>query len=527
MTISNVAKFFSDDYPHSITYCSIQDPYLSEFHQALNLFRKNAEAYLETQDFILFFEKLKRIRNELCAYVKVYNLVVEEENLLFIQNEFTIKYELYPDLKELLKRIERALNDLIKQKSGAIIQYLEKNVIKERNETYCVVTKRDMKKIDKQTLLRIFFRFKLTILSESDFRSSDRFYDNVIFVGNENYFHISSNNSTRANRIIYACQSIYQNKFSDNSLFVDWEGDILSTIYKGIKVDYQNFRFDEEGASIDKDNLIEDEKLDSMEEEGIKPALAAELLIGAENSQFSETPKSLRIKAQLFELEDPYLVFLRKSTGSKDVLDNNGEFRRKRISDIRVGDYLLWSSVNGKDEIETYADYLFKDRGIAKDRVIQQKIKKSIAKLVDKHSVKKLCKFLKGRGMVNISETKIKHLLLPSSFKLQNNKEFWQLLLILTKGDEKQTRACYEASRRLSAYHISAGRILRRGMRNKIKDMDILHDSEKELRINIEKEFYVTLTWYRINYINSETVSIPEIYEGKLININQLEGVAE
>ena len=527
MTISNVVKLFSDDYPQSITYCSIQDAYLSEFHQALNLFRKNAEAYLETQDFMLFYEKLKRIRNELCAYVKVYNVVVEEENLLFIQNEFKIKYELYSELKEYLKRIERALNNLIKQNSGAIIQYLDKNVIKERNETYCVVTKRDMKKIDKQTILRIFFRFKLTILSESDFRSSDRFYDSVVFIGNENYFHTATNNSTRAKKIFYVCQSIYQNKFSDSSLFIDWEGDILSTIYKGIKVDYQNFHFGEEEGSTDKGNLIEGEKLDSMEEEGIKPALAAEMLIGAETSQFNETPKSLRIKAQLFELEDPYLVFLRKSTGSKDVLDKNGEFRRKQILDIRVGDYLIWSSVNGKDEIEAYADYLFKNKGIIHDRVIQQKIKKSIAKFVDKHSVKKLCKVLKSRGMVNISETKIKHLMLPSSFKLQNNKEFWQLLFILTKGDEKQTRACYEASRRLSAYHISAGRILRRRMRDKIMDMDILHDSEKELRINIEKEFYVTLTWYRINYINSEAVTIPEIYEGKLININQLEGVAE
>lgn len=523
--MKEIANIFSVQNPQSITYWSIKDHYLRKYNNSLNIFKKNAEAYLETQDFKLLYEKLKRIRNELCAHVKVYQMTIDEENFSYIQRDIDIKSEIFPNLKEDLVRIKIALDELVKQESGAIIQCLEKEIIGDRTEKYCIVTKREMKNKDKQRLFKIFFRFKLTILSESDFRSADKYYDNVIFVGNENYFHLSSNNTTRAKKIIYVCQDIYRNEFSDNSIFVDWDGDIISTVYEGVNIDYQNFHFVKEGQIIEKAEA--EQKINFMEEEGIKSSLAAELLIRAENNQFSEKTKSFRIKAQLFELEDPHFVFLKKSKGFKDVLDNQGEFRRKRISEITEGDYLLWSSAEGKDEIEAYADYLFENNGIDKDRIIQKKLKHSIAKLVNKHSVKKLCKFLESKGMTNISETKIKHLLLPSSFKLQNNKEFWQLLFILTKGDERQTRICYEASRRLSAYHISAGRVLRKEMRNKIRNMDILHHSEHEMRINIEEEFYVTLTWYRINYVNPDTVTIPEIYEGKLININRLEGVSE
>lgn len=523
--MKEIACVFSIQNPQSITYWSIKDYYLHQYHTSLSIFKKNAAAYLETPEFKFFFEKLKRIRNELCAHVKVYRRTISDENFSYIQREIDIKSQIFLNLKEDLRRIKNALEELVNQESGAIIQCLEKEIIKDRTENYCIVTKREMPNEDKQKLFGIFFRFKLTILSESDFRSSDKYYDNVIFVGNENYFHLSSNNTTRAKKIFYVCQDIYHNEFSDNSIFANWNEQILSTVYEGVNIEYQKFYFIEENKFIEKDEA--EQKFRFMEEEGIKSSLAAELLIGAENNQVGENTKSSRIKAQLFELEDPHFVFLKKSKGFKDVLNRQGEFCRKRISEIKEGDYLLWSSAEGKDEIEAYADYLFKNNGIDKDRVIQQKLKHSIAKLVNKHSVKKLCKFLESRGMTNISETKIKHLLLPSSFKLQNNKEFWQLLFILTKGDERQTRICYEASRRLSAYHISAGRELRKEMRNKIRNMDILHQSENEMRINIEEEFYVTLTWYRINYVNPDTVTIPEIYEGRLININRLEGVSE
>lgn len=523
--MKEVAFVFSIQNRQSITYWSIKDYYLHEYHASLSIFKKNAAAYLETQEFKFFFEKLKRIRNELCAHIKFYRRAISEENFSYIQREIDIKSQIFLNLKEDLRRIKNALEELVNQESGAIIQCLEKEIIKDRTENYCIVTKREMQNEDKQKIFGIFFRFKLTILSESDFRSSDKYYDNVIFVGNENYFHLSSNNTTRAKKINYICQDIYRNEFSDNSIFANWDEQILSTVYEGVNIEYRKFLFIEENQIIE--NAEAEQKLNFMEEEGINSSLAAELLVGAENNQVGENVKSSRIKAQLFELENPYFVFLKKSKGLKDVLNRQGEFCRKRISELKEGDYLLWSSAEGKDEIEAYADYLFKSEGIDKDRMIQKKLKHSIAKLVNKHSVKKLCKFLESKGMKNISETKLKHLLLPSSFKLQNNKEFWQFLFILTKGDERQTRLCYDASRRLSAYHIRAGRMLRREMRNKIRSLDILSHSENELRISIEEEFHLTLTWQRINYVNPDTVTIPEIYEGRLININQLEGVSE
>lgn len=525
-TLNTISRIYNNGFPEKYTYYSIQDHYMYAYSYALNQFKKEAGALLETLEFTIFFYRLRKIKYELSSFPKYYNEIVNEENLTYFLYELDLKSQLFPRLQPSCYLIRKVLFDLREHTNSAFIECFKKEIIKDRKTDYCIVTKREMNQYEKEVLVNIFSNFKVSVMNEKVFNNQDKEFQHILFIGNEEYFHSSSNNSNCAKEISYICHDVYNNKFSDYSFFSDWDGNLISSMYK--KIVKQNHTYFYNTEIQGEENVIQTSKdipQNNIDQEGLHASAAASFFYELIEDELSEKEKKDLINVKLLELEDSSIIFLENIKSLKDIIDQNGKYQRKHVANIEEGDFLILNSLDEKIAIEEYANYIFKDKGIDEDRQIQKELKIILNSWVDNHSIESLSEIFKRKGLLSVNNTKILNLLKPSSFKLKNNKDFYKLLMIITEDNKRQADIFYQASKRLSAYHVRAGRVLRDIMRNKIPEINILKNIEKKVKLNIEKDFYINLAWSRVEKINNDTVKIPALWEGKVLNLNQLKGV--
>ncbi|MBS4208054.1 hypothetical protein [Bacillus sp. FJAT-50079] len=505
-----------------IYYYSITDYYFSNFDRMYRKFQSTIGVAIETRIYSKLNYVLRKIKYLLSTQPVPYNNIVTSEIIKSVQKSISEVIKINPEHKVLFQDLLESIKAIGSHSSSALIDCLKNKILKYSAFTYCIVTKREINLIDKEYLKNIFSDFSIKFMDEKDFKDDFSIFDYIVFIGNETFFHHSFNNSNRSKIVSFMSRDCYRNDHSENSLFIHWRAPKISTMYKDVideTVDYTyTVGFSDFVENKDAMGKFKNKKEESILEPEISLSMVDNILQNLSEKQSNNEVQEI-VKARLFELHGEKAIFIRDSRGRQDVITNRGIFKRKLSSEIVMGDYLVINSLSDSKLLEEFADKLFEKQNIAFHRKRQAKLQKLMEKLVDRYTISNLCKILKSKGLPNINESKIKNLLKTSSFKLQNNEEYFRLLLILAKNNEKVARNYYDSSRILSAFHIQAGRKIRDILRDNLEKADItklLTSGEQE--VELEDMRGVTLEIRKVLVVGNTVMEIPAVYEKRVIN---------
>lgn len=506
-------------------YYSVTDSLFSRFNGLYRKLLLAIGAAVETRVYAKLDYQLKKIKYQLSTQPIPYNYIVTSDIIQSIQNSIYEGIKLNPEHRRLLQDLFESIKEIGSHSSSALIDCLKQKILKHSSFSYCIVTKRGINLINKEYLNNLFSDYDIKFMDEKSYKDELSIFDYAIFMGNESYFHHSFNNNKRSKIVSFISRDCYSNDHAENSLFIHWQAPKISTMYKNVLEEKVVHNYTTEITFLEENNETMEElaieKEDSIQEPEISLSIMDNILQNLIESQikthYIETEDM--IKARLFELQGEKAIFIRDSRGLQDVITDQGIFIRKISSEIVVGDSLVLNSLSDSKLLEDFADKLFEKQNIELHRKRQATLQKYIAKLVDKYSIPVLCKKLKTKGLSKINESKIKNMLKSTSFKLKNNEEYLHFLLILTKGDEKKARKFYATSRRLSAYHIQAGRKIRVILRDNLEKTDLTKLlASGEQFVELHDMPGITLEIRKVVTVGNKVMDIPAVHEKRLID---------
>lgn len=523
--IIDVSRMINYSSGYKIRYFSVSDPLFSQFEQSFRSFFKALGAAVETRLYAKIAHYLKKIRYQMSISLLPYNQIVSPELLSSIEDMVKQGKLLNPESEQIFDGLVQALHSFSNHTSSALLECLKQNILRFSSHSYCIVTKRDMYTTEKDYILTVFRGFNITFINERRFREEKQVFDYVIFMGNEGYFHHSFNNIPRSRSTAFISRDTYRNDFSDNSLFIDWPFPRFSTMYQNLDTEkitfFHNIPEAEESQSV---NVVENGPLEQeiqIEEPDFSLPfirLMAEITGPLPSEDGYDFEKEM-VPAKAFELQGEKLIFIRISKGRHDVITEDGIFKRKRVDEIVPGDSLVLSSVSDDRLVERMADAMYEQQNIQLYRTRQAKLKDYLSRMTEKNGIYGFCRLLKRKGLSTITQAKIKNLLKPSSFKLQNKKEYFQFLLTITKNNEQIALKYYEAGRRLAVFHISAGKKARQILRNTLENADLTELLAKGTQVIELKEVEgLCLEIRKVEGVGSDLVQILPSQDKKVMD---------
>ena len=505
---------------HKIRYYSVSDSLFLQFEYSLRSLYKALGPAVETRIYTSMIHLLKKIRYKLSVNPLPYNQVVSDTMISSLEDLVKQGKALNPEHTETFDRVLEVTNRLYSHDSSALLECMRQNILRFSSYSYCIVTKKELTAEDKNYILTEFKELNITFMNEKIFRKELKGFDYVIFMGNESYFHHSFNNTPKSKITVYISRDIYQNNFMDNSLLIDWPFSVLSTMYKNTEIESAHYiyTYPEERAVDGEDDPPEAEE--QIQEPGMSLPLVKFISESLESlNTDSNTPyKRDLVPAKAFELHGERFILICISKGSHDVITSDGKFTRKQVNDIVPGDSLVLSSVSDEHLVERMADEMYKDEGIQTYRKRQAILKNHLLKITKKKGIDGFCRIVKHKGLNTINENKIKNLLKPESFKLQSNQEYWDFLLIVTKNDEQKAMKFFEAGKKLSAFHIGAGRRIREILRESLGNtdsMELLANGTQE--IELEELEGLRLEIRKVEEVGDDTIPISPHQNKKVI----------
>ncbi|MCC3359105.1 hypothetical protein [Bacillus sp. REN16] len=531
MGITDISRIVNHSLHYKVRYFSVSDPLYIQFEHVFRTFFKDLGPVVETRAYAKLAHYLKKVRYQLSINILPYDQIVSQELLSSLEDMLKQGKLLNLEYEELFEKILKVLQLLHTHESNALFECLKQNIFRYTSYTYCIVSKREMNSPEKDYILSKLYGFNITFMGEKTFKEEKNTFDYVIFMGNESYFHPSFNNIPKSRITAFISRDIYQNKIVKNPLFDDWPFPVFSTLYKNMEYEDEHFIYTPHRAEqfFEKQGQQKNDILEELiaSEEQIEEPIFSSAFIGF----ISETITSFQfndgsnndlekdmVPAKAFELHGDKFIFIRISRGQHDVITEDHDFKRKRVNEIVTGDSLILSSINDEGLVERMADKIYEHQNIKLYRQRQAKLKSFLLSKTEKLTIEGFCKILKRKGLITINEAKIKNLLKPTSFKLQNKKEFFEFLMILTKNDEKKAMKYFEAGRRLAVFHISAGKKLRQILRETLANSDLTELLSNGAQIIELKEVEgVRLEIRKVESIGAETINIFPYQDKRMI----------
>ncbi|WP_175991553.1 hypothetical protein [Bacillus sp. Marseille-Q1617] len=508
-------KIYQLSSSYKINYIKVNNSLLNKIYKI-----SREKFYSEEYNDELFGRFLMPLRfalYEISTSLKPYCEIIDEEELTELRNVLYTINSIYNDQEEYNQLFDLLLK-IVSIKSNPILDYLKTNVINHSSQIHAVVTKREIEESQKEFVKKQTGVQTIEFYSEKAFKRTNLSFDFVIFIGNEKYFDYSFNSVPRAMVSYYLSYSIYDNKFENNNMFSHLnQASYYSTMYKGLTIASNEIKNTDDENDLDltgnSEELINTIPPANIEEPKVSSWVFQDII-----SKIDKHEKTELIEIVPVELTQGRIILLAKKERKHEILTKGRRIEKRKLGSITTEDYLLIRNQSESTLIKTMADELFADENISEYRYLQKKLKKYLKKLVKKHGTEKLCRILKKKGLESINELKINHLLKDESFKLKNNKEYANFLLILTKGNEKTATKYYEASRKLAAFHIQAGRMISNELRRKIKEVDLsqLYETGSQI-VELPEYKGASFTIERILEFKNEIFSVPLSQEKKII----------
>ncbi|WEG18937.1 hypothetical protein PQ478_10745 [Alkalihalophilus pseudofirmus] len=509
-------RYYQLSNSYRINYIRIDNPLLNKIYK-ISRPKFSGEEY-DNELFGRFLMPLRFALYEMSTSLKPYCEIIEEDKLRELKNVVELINVIYKDRKEYSLLFDLLLK-IVSSNNNPILDYLKTNVINHSSQTHAVVTKREIEESKKSFFKRQIGVQTIEFYSEKTFKGTNKFFDFVIFIGNEKYFDYSFNSVPRAKVSYYLSYSIYDNKFENNSMFSHLhQASYYSTMYKGLTITNNEIKNINGEEDLDFKGNSE-EPNDTIPSPNIEEPKVSSWFLQDIISEIDTQEQTVLIEIVPVELTEGRIILLANNERKYEILTKARRIEKRKLDSITTEDYLLIRNQSETTLIKTVADELFADENISEYRHLQKKLKKYLKKLDEKHGTEKLCRILNKKGLESINELKINHLLKDESFKLKNNKEYAKFLLILAKENEETATKYYEASRKLSAFHIQAGRMISNELRRKIKELDLsqLYETGSQI-VELPEYKGASFTIERILDFKSEIFSVPLSQEKKVIN---------
>jgi hypothetical protein len=512
---NEIGKLYQLSSSYKINYIRVSNPLLNKIYK-ISRKKFSSEEY-DNELFGRFLMPLRIALYEISTSLKPYCEIVSEEKLKDLRSVLNTITAIYNDQEEYTQLFDLLIN-ILSSKSNPILNYLKTNVINHSSQSHAIVTKREIEECQKDYIKRQTGVKNLEFYTEKSFKKVNHCFDFVIFIGNENFFDYSFNSVPRARVSYFFSYNIYDNNFKNNSMFSHLnQASYYSTMYKGLTINNKeiinNDVENEPDPAVGLDDTTQPIPVQNIEEPKVSSWVLQDIISKIDNHEHSNLIEIVPV-----ELTQGRIILLEKNERKHEILTRGRRLEKKNLESITTHDYLLIRNQSETALIKSIADELFANQNILEYRNLQKSLKRHLKKLVEKNGTEKLCRILKKKGLESISVLKVNHLLKDESFKLKNNKEYARLLFLLTKGNEESVSKYYNASRKLSAFHIQAGRIISNELRKKIKEIDLspLYETGSQI-VELPEYKGASFTLEKILEFKSESYTVPSSQEKKII----------
>jgi len=497
---------------YRINYVNIEFPLLKKLSQlAHNKFKSDEMDNILFSDFLIPLRSfLFNVSTSFASYSNILNAKKSEELNQIISKIISI----YPEKLE-YQKINSLLNEVLNYDGNKVSDYL-KEYINHSSQKHAIVTKQEIDSFHKEYLMKLTGVSNIEFHTENSYKRNKNIFDYVFFVGNESFFDYSFNSTPKSIIMFYISYDIYNNDFNDNSMLCHLGvNGFYSTMYKGLT------KFNHR-ISVKDEELFESE-ISANEELDLPIKLEVPLINNklVENYVFNLNTKetsSERIEVVPVELTSSRFILLSANDKKYEVLSNNNIFEKKSLKHLKIGDFLVLRNQSESTLIRDVADEMFQSLDIQTFRKRQATLKGHLRKLENKYGLSKMHDILHKKGLSSLTELKLKNLLKDDTFKLQNNNDFFQFLMVIMQNNEEMANKYLKSSRSLSAFHIQAGKKISNEIREAIikSDLTPLQDQGSQT-IKLPQFKGASISIERVVGIGTANYTVPSSQEKKII----------
>ena len=329
----------------------------------------------------------------------------------------------------------------------------------------------------------------LEILTETQFKKTNKHYSLVIFLGHETWYDHYVFTIIKSPNVV--------------NIFYDFIG--------GKKTESLSFShpiWDRNITVVTKDDDYVPNKYviyDSPEE------LSNEIQLNYIQSKLDITSSGRgeeKIEARLTDLSGGYIVFLRNHKGldtTQDILlfGNEINIERKEVSKIQPGDFIILRTSGDKDLILEEANKLLGSQS-NKFRELQKSWKEKLNQYVKEHTETITIKKLKQLG-VNAYPAKLHDWLSERNIKPRKEVDFKKLLSLINIEGEN-FKKYWETMSIINSKHITAGTVVRKKILNIIVNSDLSELNENGLQRFTLSGTTASISVFRVIRIAKENI---------------------
>ncbi|EIJ81800.1 hypothetical protein PB1_02635 [Bacillus methanolicus PB1] len=435
--------------------------YIEEYRLEIQNRYDNDEHLLEVLNL------LRKVFFKLASSLLPYNKAISKDIEQQILSKFLQIKSSYPELfSNVVIKIAKTFKQIIESTNNNLSEYLCEylNSIAEIGLKIAIVTKRAISIEERLEIINELKSFlKINYYTENSFRKDIETFDEVIYVGNPQYFGEYVKNTFKGKTITFICYDIFTNSMTPKKVFEDIDPDgVYSTIFEKISfgdpIEKKSNINIEQGESlyIAVNRFLEDQKIT---DENSQDAVEA-CIVYLENDRFLFAPRDSKIR--IFTPHE-------KSNFIKQI----------NFKDVEEDDYIVIRNERDTKLIAEVADHDVLKSNAKNYRTLQNEWKEKLRFAVQKKGLKRVSDILMNKYQIKTASM--------ASVRSWCNEdsicptELPKLLRAL-KYDENKIKETYSIMKEIQIAHRKAGRIISEKLMNELS-IDIL----KELQ---EKGFY-------------------------------------
>ncbi|PGS54243.1 hypothetical protein [Bacillus sp. AFS041924] len=445
MNFNNLLDLYSLD-KSTVLFKHVQSKELLPFANYIEKFKNEIQnRYDNDEHLVMVLNNLKKVFFKLSSSLSPYNIVLSKDIVKGIISKFMQIKSSYPELfSKFVIKIAKSFKEVIEISNNYLLDYLCQfiNIRAQVGLKIAIVTKRALtvqERLIINTEVKSFL--KISYFTENSFRKELEIFDEVIYIGNPNYFGEYVKNTFKGKTVTFISYDIFTNSLSPKGAFeeIDKKG-TLSTIFKNITF----------GEHVEKkSNLV-------LEEDLFNTAVS---MFIEEQRKTMEVNSHDAIEACIIYLENERFLFVPKDSKIRVLSPNeqNNFIKQLNFKDIDEDNYIVIRNERDTKLIAEVADqYVLKSKA-AEYRKLQNEWKNKLRLNVQRKGIGKVSEILVRK--YNIKTASI------ASLRSWCNEDSicpteLDKILKAFKYEDDRIKVIYETMKQIQQAHIKAGRII-------------------------------------------------------------------
>jgi hypothetical protein len=427
---------------------------LYQFAKIIHQFQQEIiSKYENSVDLLDVLRILKRGLFKFTNSLQPYNKVLDQDiNKQIIQSLRLIKNS-YPTLSDtIISPIAKSLYDLTKLSENQLYKFLSDHInkIAKIGMRIAIVSKRNLLP-EEPVLINQSIKTHVVIkyFSNNSFRKSLETFDEIIYLGNPQYFNDYVTNTFKAKYITFITYSIFSNKMQKkNVLDKISENSSHSTIFAYVEID---------------NSFIQKENFTITEEE----MLSTYINTYTESIKDEDRHQYDVVDASIVHLENERILFVPINSKIRIFDPDNPKELIKQIEfkELEEDDYIVLRNERDTKLIAEVADQEILKEQATLFRQLQRKWKKRLIYSVEQKGYKRVGEILKNNHNVSTASAASVRNWCSEESICPTELPF---ILKAYKYEDKEIKEIFEAMKEIQRAHRKAGRIISTKLMNEL-----------------------------------------------------------